>query len=250
MIFIFDPLASSHKSPWSHEIPSYIPNGLPGYNESSGSTTWRNESGDCRNAQWCFLIPWWCSVIDGINICVYIYIDGISSIRITTHIYIYTHIILILGVKSRFFFKIDKWWYYLCDVISEYRTPLIDDRSSVIAPIWICPKNYGDFDLHWNGLERYPQLDRCVFIRYIYIYIYFFFFDLLVFFKDWIRTWKWDRLVEEWLKFHARSYGIWWDLMGYTYLVRGLEHLDYFSIQLGMSSSQLTFIHSIIFQTG
>jgi hypothetical protein len=33
-----------------------------------------------------------------------------------------------------------------------------------------------------------------------------------------------------------------------SYLVGGLEHLDYFSIQLGMSSSQLT--NSIIFQRG
>jgi hypothetical protein len=95
----------------------------------------------------------------------------------------------------------------------------------------------------WNGT---PSL-TVVFLSDIYIYIYFF-FDLLVFFKDWIRTWKWDRLVEEWLKFHARSYGIWWDLMGYTYLVRGLEHLDYFSIQLGMSSSQLTFTYIIFFR--
>ena len=159
-------------------------------------------------------------------------------------IYIHTHIILILRVKSRFFL-IDKWWYYLCDVTSQYRTPLIDDR---------CIQRHSSHldmpqELWWfrSPLERAGTVPPAWPLCFYHIY---FFFDLLVFFKDWIRTWKWDRLVEEWLKFHGRSYGIWWDLMGYTYLVRGLEHLDYFSIQLGMSSSQLTFIHSIIFQTG
>jgi len=31
-------------------------------------------------------------------------------------------------------------------------------------------------------------------------------------------------------------------ILYYHYLIGGLEHLDYFSIQLGISSSQLTFI--------
>ena len=40
-------------------------------------------------------------------------------------------------------------------------------------------------------------------------------------------------ISSDWLKFHGISYGIQWDLMGYTYLVGGLEHEFHFSHHIG-----------------